>query len=110
MPWYMAEINYQPEHVRAMLQEPQDRSEAGRKLIEALGGKLHHYFFVLGESQIIVIAELPDDVAMQAGALAVIGIGGSASYKTTKLLTVADAMEGMRKAGQVTGVYKPVGG
>ena len=40
MPLYMYQVSYTPEAVAALVREPQDRAEAVRPVIEALGGKL----------------------------------------------------------------------
>ena len=40
MPLYMYQLSYTPEAVAALVREPQDRAEAVRPAIEALGGKL----------------------------------------------------------------------
>ncbi len=40
MPLYMYQLSYTPEAVAALVKEPQDRIEAVRPAIEALGGKL----------------------------------------------------------------------
>ena len=42
MPLYMYQLSYTPEAVAALVREPQDRIEAVRPAIEALGGKLVH--------------------------------------------------------------------
>ena len=35
--------------VKAMTDRPQDREPPARELIESFGGKMHHYYFMLGE-------------------------------------------------------------
>ena len=47
------------------------------------------------------LAELPDDSAANAFALAVSAAGHLKAYKTTKLFTVEETMEAMRKAGSL---------
>ena len=58
-----------------MVATPQDREAAARKLIEALGGKLHHLFFAFGQYDVICLIEAPDDKTMMAGAAAVASAG-----------------------------------
>jgi uncharacterized protein with GYD domain len=50
----------------------------------------------------VIISESPDDTSAAAGVLAGISAGHVKSIKTTTLLSVEDAMEAMRRAGEVT--------
>ena len=90
-----------------MVANPQDRSEAARKLIEGLGGTLHHFFFSFGDYDLVGLIEAPDDKMMAAGALAVAAAGTAARSHTTKLITATEAMASMTLAGKATGSYKP---
>ncbi len=90
-----------------MVASPSDREAAARKLIEAIGGKLHHLFFAFGQWDVICLIEAPDDKAMMAGAAAVASAGTVSASSTVKLMTAADAMAAMTMAGKVTGTYKP---
>ena len=47
MSFYMFQWRYKEAALKAMVQHPQDRSEAARKAIEAYGGKLHHFILCL---------------------------------------------------------------
>ena len=51
MPFYLYQLAYSGEALKAMVQNPSDREAAARKLVEALGGKLHHLFFAHGSLQ-----------------------------------------------------------
>jgi uncharacterized protein with GYD domain len=107
MAFYLYQLSYSKEAIKAMVASPSDREAAARKLIEALGGKLHHLFFAFGEYDVICLIEGPDDTFMMAGAAAVASAGAVSHASTTKLLTAADAMAAMTLAGKVTGAYKP---
>lgn len=89
-----------------MVASPSDREAAARKLIEAIGGKLHHLFFAFGQWDVICLIEAPDDKAMMACAAAVASAGTVSASSTVKLMTAADAMAAMTTAGKVTGAYK----
>jgi uncharacterized protein with GYD domain len=97
MAFYLYQISYSKEAIKALVATPSDREAAARKLIEALGGKLHHLFFAF---------EGPDDKMMMAGAAAVASAGTVSKSSTIKLMTAADAMAAMTMAGKVTGAYK----
>ena len=99
MPHYMFQGNYTGEAIRALAARPEDRSEAAGKLAKALGGKLREYFMSFGDHDFVAIAELPDDEAAAALSFAVSAAGHVAGMTTTKLLTPAEAMKAMGRAG-----------
>ena len=109
MAFYMLQISYKEDQVRALVANPQDRSAEARKLLEALGGKLHHFFFSFGEYDVVAIVEAPDNVATAAGSMAVSAAGTTSAFKTTPLLTMDEAMAAMKKAGELTGYKAPSG-
>jgi uncharacterized protein with GYD domain len=106
MPFYLYQLSYSSDAVKAMVAKPQDRAAAAAKLIEALGGKLHHMFFAFGKFDAICLIEGPDDRMMAAGALAVASAGTVSHSETVKLMTPAEAQEAMAMAGKATGAYK----
>lgn len=107
MPFYMFQAKYSTESIQAMVSSPHDREAAARPLIEALGGTLHHFFFAMGEYDVVAIIEAPDDESLAAGSLAVGASGSMSGMVTTKLMTSEQGMAAMTKAGTVTGAYKP---
>ena len=107
MPFYLFKGKYSTDSIKAMVANPQDREKEAGKLIEALGGKLHHLFFCFGDEDVIALIEAPDDQTMAAGALVVGASGSMSAGSTTKLMTAAEAMAAMKKAGSATGAYKP---
>lgn len=107
MSFYLYQLSYSKEAIKSMVASPSDREAAARKLIEAIGGKLHHLFFAFGQWDVICLIEAPDDKAMMAGAAAVASAGTVSASSTVKLMTAADAMAAMTMAGKVTGTYKP---
>ena len=107
MPFYLYQIAYSPEAIKAMVASPSDRKAAAGKLAESLGGKLHEFFFCFGEYDVVCVIEAPSDTAWAAGALAVASAGTASEAVTTKLLTVEEAMEAMKAAGKATGAYRP---
>ena len=106
MSYYLYQLSYSKDAIKAMVANPSDREAAARKLIEALGGKLHHLFFAFGKYDVICLIEGPDDKFMMAGAAAVASAGTVSASSTVKLMTAADAMAAMAMAGKVTGAYK----
>lgn len=109
MPFYLFKGRYSTDSLKSLVANPQDREAEARKMIEALGGKLHHLFFCFGDDDVIALIEAPDDQTMAAGALVVGASGTMSGGSTTKLMTSSEAMSAMAKAGQATGSYNPVG-
>ncbi len=105
MPFYLVQASYTSQSTAAMIKNPQDRAAAVRPVFERMGGKLHGIWFSFGEYDAVVIAEMPDNVSAAAVSMAVGSSGGISAYRTTPLLTTAEAMEAMKKAGGVG--YQP---
>lgn len=109
MPFYLFKGRYTTDSIKSLVGNPEDREAAARKMIEALGGKLHHLFFCFGEEDVIALIEAPDDETMAASALLVGASGTMAGGATTKLMTSKEAMAAMAKAGKAASSYRPVG-
>jgi len=107
MAYYLFQANYQPNAIKALVAEPQDREAAARSAIEALGGTLHSIFFAFGDRDIIAIIEVADDKTMAAGSFMISSTGDFSKVETTKLLTTAEAMEAMSLAKETAGAYTP---
>ncbi len=102
---YMVQASYTNNGVADLVKTPQDRSAAIRPLIEGMGGKMHSFDYSFGDYDVVVIAELPDNVSMAALAMAVSAGGAVGGFKTTVLLSMEEAVEAMRKAGSLG--YRP---
>ena len=102
MPLYMNQFAYTPEAWAALTKHPEDRSEPISELLQKLGGRLIGLYYSLGEYDGVVIYEAPEDVSASTGILASIAAGHLKATKTTRLFTVEEAMEAMRRAGGVT--------
>jgi uncharacterized protein with GYD domain len=102
MALYLVQAAYTAEAIATMAKHPQDRSVPVRELTQKLGGRLLGFYFCYGEYDVVGLAELPDDSAATAFALAAMSPGHLKAYKTTKLFTVEETMEAMRKAGSLT--------
>ncbi len=107
MALYMYQASFTSEAWATQIQNPQNRAEQMRTLIEANGGRLISYYYAFGEYDVVLISELPDNVNAAALSLAAAGGGALKALKTTVLMSVEDGIEAMRKAGG-TG-YRPPG-
>jgi uncharacterized protein with GYD domain len=109
MPFYLFKGRYTTDSIKSLVAKPEDREVAARKMIESLGGKLHHLFFCFGDEDVIALIEAPDDETMAAGALLVGASGMMSGGATTKLMTSKEAMKAMARAGKSASSYKLVG-
>jgi uncharacterized protein with GYD domain len=104
---YLIRAKLSQDAVRALLAKPQDRKAAVSRLIERLGGTLHEYFFAFGDSDIVLLIELPGNVDAAAAALVVSASGSVAGTETTVLVSMDDAVAAMKTAGEAVGTYAP---
>jgi len=102
MAHYLLQVAYTPEAIAGMVKKPEDRGAAVKAAIESLGGKLDGIWFAFGEYDAVLIVQLPDNVAMAAGALGAASTGQFKTFKTTPLMTVEDGIEAMKKAGSMS--------
>ena len=98
MAHFLLEGAYTPETWKTLVNNPQDRSEAVRPVIEKLGGKVENVWFSFGDYDVVLIMQMPDNVSAAAFSLAVASGGVFRSLRTTPLLTIAEGMEAMKKA------------
>ena len=98
MPYYSLQSAYTPEAWAKLVKNPQDRTEAIRPVIEALGGKVIAGFLAFGEYDSIALAEMPDNVSAAAFTMAAAAGGSVKAVKTMPLLTAQAGTEAMRKA------------
>jgi uncharacterized protein with GYD domain len=107
MPFYLYQLAYSRDAIKAMVANPSDRKAAASQVIEAAGGRLHEFFFAFGEYDVVALIEAPDDTTMAAGALAVASAGTASRAATTKLLTAEEASKAMAGAGKAAASYRP---
>ena len=101
----MRQASYNNSGLVELVKHPQARSAAIVPVIEGRGGKMHSFDYCVGDYDVVVIAELPDNVSMAALAMAVSAGEAVCGLKTTVLLSMEEAVEAMRKAGSVA--YRP---
>ncbi len=106
MPLYMYQATYSSESWSAQIQEPQQREEQARHIIEANGGKLHGFYYAFGEYDIVVILEFPDAATMAAVAMAIAANTGGVG-KTTALMSASEGFEALKRASSV--IYQAPG-
>jgi len=106
MPFFLHQVSFSTEALARLVANPQDRTEAVRGPVEKLGGKIKEIFYAFGEHDAVVITEMPDNVSAAAISLAIAAGGSVRSSQTTALMTTAETMDALRKAGACG--YKPI--
>ena len=106
MPKVLWKFGYSAEGVKGLLKDGGSaRRVATQKAIESLGGRLEAYYFAFGDTDVYIIADMPDAASTAALALTA-GASGTGSAKTTVLLTPEDVDAAVRKSP----MYVPPGG
>ena len=105
MPRYLCEAAYTADGVQGLVSDSAaGRKAAVQKAVKGLGGKLEAFYFCFGDNDVVLIVELPDNVAAVAMSLAV-GSTGLVQLRTTPLLTV----EEVDKAIKIKSTYRAPG-
>jgi uncharacterized protein with GYD domain len=106
MPKFFVQISYTTEGVRGLQKEGGTaRRAAAQKLVESVGGKLEAFYFAFGAADVIAIADVPDNVAAFATALATVA-SGTVKSQTTVLVTPEEVDQAAKKAVS----FRPAGG
>lgn len=78
MPTYISFIQYTQQGLQKIKDSP-SRLDAAKKAYEQAGGKLKDFYLVMGEYDIVVVADLPNDDAVAKLALM---LGGQGNIRT----------------------------
>jgi uncharacterized protein with GYD domain len=80
------------------------RKAAVEQALQGLGGKLESIYYAYGDTDVIVIADIPDAASAVAMSL-VVNASGAVNIKMTPLLTVAEVDAACQKSVR----YRPAG-
>ena len=98
MPKYLFQASYTQEGLGGLMDDgATGRREMAEGLVASLGGSIEAFYYAFGDSDLYVIADLPDDASAAAASVAV-GASGTASIKTTVLVTPETIDEAVKKA------------
>lgn len=110
MTYFLYQWTYKDSAIRAVVEDPHDRSVELRKAVEAFGGTLHQFFYAFGAYDGIAIVEFPDHESCAACVLTLAGAGADATLNTTVLLSAEEGYHAMRKANATSSGYRsPIG-
>jgi uncharacterized protein with GYD domain len=107
MPLYLTRFSYTPETWARLAEHPEDRRTAAKTYIEAVGGKLHGFWYALGEYDAYNLWEAPDNESMAAVAIAISAGGALSKFETTALLTVEETLKALGRVETIR--YRPPG-
>jgi uncharacterized protein with GYD domain len=105
MPKYLVQANYVGEGLKGLLKEGgSSRRAAVEKLFGSVGGRVEAFYYAFGDTDLFVIADVPDNVTAAALSL-IVNAAGTATAKITVLLTA----EEIDAAAKKTPSYRPPG-
>ena len=106
MPKYLVQATYTGDGVQGLRQEG---GSARRAVVEracaSAGGKLDTFYYAFGETDVVTIMDLPDNVTA-AGVALLVAASGKVDIKTTVLLTPEEVDAAVKLGGD----YRPPGG
>ena len=105
MPKYLAHVSYTGEGLKGLLKDGgTKRREVVEQLAKSLGGKLEAFYYALGDDDLFVIFDLPDNVSATVASL-IVNASGAAKARVTVLLTPEEVDQATKK----TVDYSPPG-
>jgi uncharacterized protein with GYD domain len=98
VPKYLIEAAYSTEGLKGLLKDKASgRKEAVSKALASVGGKLESIYYAFGDQDVILIADLPDNVSAAAVAFTVCATG-LVRTKTRVLMPVEETDRALQKA------------
>jgi uncharacterized protein with GYD domain len=107
---YLALFTYEKAAWRDMVRRPEDREAAARAVIEAAGGTLLAFYWMLGDHDGMAVYHAPGPAAAAAVTAAIFASGRVADVRTHALLSSSETIEALQRAGEVAKAYAPPGG
>jgi uncharacterized protein with GYD domain len=108
MPLFLTQVAYNENAWQAFVNNPQNRLDALRPVMEKLNGRIVNAYFAFGDYDFIVISEFKDNISAAALAIAASAGGAVKSIKTTPLMEAAEGAEAIKRAG-ACGYRAPTG-
>ena len=88
MPTYISLIQYTDQGIQKIKESPA-RLDHARKGYEAAGGKIKDFFLVMGEYDIVIVSEMPNDEAVAKLSLT-LGSAGNVRTRTMRAFNEAE--------------------
>ncbi len=105
MPKFMLKASYTPEGIKGLLREGgTSRRSTIEELARSLGGSIDAFYYALGDDDVYVISDFPDNVTAVAVSGAV-NASGAVKLTTVPLVTAEEVDQAAQKAVD----YRPPG-
>lgn len=106
MPLFITTGCYSATSAKGMIDNPSNREEAARAIMEAAGGKLHSFYLTTGETDWMAITEFDDGANLIAPLLVVAASGAASNIKTVRAYTGTEFKAAQEKAGKIASSYR----
>ena len=98
MPKYLFHVNYVGEGIKGLLKEGgTKRRVAADQAFASLGGSIESMYYAFGDTDLFIIADMPDQALTVALALTLTA-SGALTIRTTPLMTMEDMDEASKKS------------
>ena len=105
MPKYLIQASYTAEGTKGLLKEGgSQRRATAQEALKSVGGRLDAFYYAFGETDVVAIDDVPDNVSAAALSLAV-SASGALNTRMTVLLTP----EEIDQAAKMMVGYRPPG-
>ena len=102
MPKYLLQVSYTSDGAKGLLKDGGSKRRAAAKtLVESLGGKLESLYYAFGATDVVAIADMPDNAAAAAASLT-LASSGAVTSNITVLLTPEEVDQVVKKSGSYT--------
>ena len=97
------------EYLKGLIDAPEDREAAVRKVIEAAGGKVISFYVTTGETDFLLISEADEGEGIIAALMAAASTGTISNVSTGRAWTGAEFKSIMERASKAAVAYRPPG-
>lgn len=109
MPTFIITANYTAEGMKGLMGGAKNRREVIGGLIKAAGGTMKDMYMTTGDSDVLVIADMPDAVDGMAVNMAIGASGSAANFRTIRAWSPEEFEGVAKKAAGLAGNYAPPG-
>lgn len=105
MPRFIVTGCYTQSAMKGMLAKPSDRGAAAKKLVEAGGGTMEHYFVTTGPKDFMIVVSVDDITSLAAGLMVAGATGAISNVETIRAFSSDEFTQMQKKAGNMAAAY-----
>jgi uncharacterized protein with GYD domain len=99
MPKFMIEGSYSTQGSQGLIKEGgSGRKAALEQAVASVGGKVESLYFAFGDTDVVLIVDVPDSASVVAASVTASAAGGVSNVKTTPFITVEEMDAAMKKS------------